>query len=164
MSSNNQNSSAAAGVGFVLAGVMFLAMFLFALLAFFSFVLTVLCVFAWNKTVRIGTLVIEPKHARGFVWRGLMGAFLTPLFVAFCSLAFNIAIVWDYLPHMVFGGYAFGSLGLELLFAGNANATPEPEIIPPAQLPHTGGASDSQAQIDAEPFRYASWDDEEAGK
>ncbi len=74
MSQNNQNSDAAAAMGFIVAGLMIMAFIVFALLAFVAFILTVLCIVAWNEPLTIGKQTLYPIEARRFVQRGLLGA------------------------------------------------------------------------------------------
>lgn len=166
MSSRNDESSAmATGVGIIGTAAVFMALFMFAVFAFFAFVLTILCVFAWNNPVTLGTWTIEPGEARAFVLRGIAGMSLVPLFFAFCDVVFGPAIVWAYLPHMMGVGYVGGSVGIEYLKAKSNQEQPQTEIIPPpSQLPtRTQGGTPSQ-ESQAEPFRFATWDDEENGR
>lgn len=62
--------------------------------------------------------------------------------------------------HMVVGGYTLGSIGVEIMIANNEAASPSVTYIPPQpELPPP-----SRPALPApprEPFRYASWDDEE---
>lgn len=163
MSSNNDEKSAVIMVvAFIGAVMMAIAIFIMALLAFAAFVLTILSIFAWNRPLRLGRIVITPEEARGFVYRGIAGALLVPAFLAFMTLLFDLNIEWSYLLHFMLAGYVGGSIGLEILFAqeepqggGPVHYHPAPPAIP-APTRQT-----MLAPPEAPPFRYASWDDEE---
>ena len=164
MSSNkNDNSAAATAVGAVGAGLAFMAVFLFAVAAFVASVLTILCVIACYRPLKIGKWTLSTEEAAWFLIRGSAGSFLVPAFVLFCDIAFNLGVVWYYLPHMMVFGYVMGSLGWEILTA-ESNPQPEVEILPPVQQlpPQSRQAQPSVwQQQDSQPFGYASWDDEE---
>lgn len=165
MSSNNNNdNSAGTGIAVVVGILAMMAIFVFAFFAFLAFLLTIFCIFAWNKPRTIGKWTLEPHEARGFVLRGIAGMWLLPMFVAFCDVVFSIGVVWDYLPHMMGVGYVAGSVGIEILTADSNAAPAQTEIIPQSQQityqPGNSQPSVSQ-QREPEPFKYASWDDEE---
>lgn len=159
---NDESTAMATAIGFVGALMAAAAIFLFAVFAFFAFILTILCVFAWNNPLTLGKWTIQPSEARGFVYRGLAGMYLLPLFIGFCDVIFHLGVVWSYLPHMMGVGYVLGSIGVEVLMANANEAQAEPEILPPApQLPAPQPQNPQPLQRAAEPFRFASWDDEE---
>lgn len=116
MSSNNNNAESTA-FAFMIAILGIAAMFLFALLAFIVFGMTVLALLAWNKPLQLGKWTIEPEEARAFVLRGVLGAAIAPVFLAFCGVIFDVPINWDYLAHFLGFGYVAGSIGLEILLA-----------------------------------------------
>jgi hypothetical protein len=74
----------------------------------------------------------------------------------------GVSINWDYFFFFVLAGYVGGSLGLEILFAnlpdeslaGTRMPARSPEVAPPP-------APRRLPPAEPEPFRYASWDDEE---
>lgn len=159
-SKNDETSGIAAGAGILITLLAFAALFIFAVLAFLAFGLTVLCFFAWNKPITLGKWTIEPDEARSFVLRGIAGMWLVPIFVAFCSILFGINIVWSYLPHMMAFGYVGGSIGIDIL-TSNSKPSQEIEILPPTpQLPAPPQPTPFQ-QRPAQPFEFATWEDEE---
>lgn len=184
-SNNNQNDTASFALVFGMVGALMAVFFLmiYALLLFGAFVLTILCIFAWNKERRLGNLVLTPEEARGFVTRGLIGAVLLPCFAVFCELTFGIRIHPEYLRHLVLGGYALGSLGIAMLMSNESETEGRVELLPPASPPslpmsgsgaaprtHTGfmppqprsWTVDAVDQANEGPgFRFATWDDEE---
>lgn len=164
MSSNNNNESSAAMmvVAFIGAAIMMVALFVMALLAFAAFALTILSIFAWNKPLCLGRLVIMPDEARGFVWRGIIGAFMVPAFLVFTSLFFDLNIAWEYLLHFMLAGYVGGSIGMEILFAQDDRMSARPIFDHPAQPTLPAPAQKALPPADPAGFRYASWDDEEA--
>ncbi|MDJ0387330.1 hypothetical protein QMO56_04310 [Roseomonas sp. E05] len=179
-SNNNSNEGAVLAMGFALVGFAILAMaaFIFALAVFVSFIFTIFCLLAWNQPFTLGKLHITPEEARRFVGRGLLGMVLVPVFALFCALLFQFWIKPDFWPYLIVGGYALGSIGVEIALAQDqaVQVMPPQGAIPPTidgvaerMPPHgphgsspnapSGGAS---AQRPKEPpFRYASWDDDE---
>src|SRR5262245_61319803 len=119
-SNNNDNSGMAAGFGLVVAVLGTIALTVFAVvffaLLFVTFVLTMLCLVAWNRPVTIARWTLMPEDARSFVRRGLAGAVLLPAFLIFLEQAFGVFISGEYLMHVIIGGYMLGSLGLEILW------------------------------------------------
>lgn len=165
-SKNNDNSAAATAVGIAGAGMAFAFLFLFAIAAFATFVLTILCLIACFTPLRLGKWTLTQEEASAFLLRGVAGMWLVPAFVLFCDVIFQIGIIWDYLPHMMGVGYVLGSLGWGLLTAETEMASTDVEVIPPAQqITHqpkpTQGSAWQQPHQNVEPFRYASWDDDE---
>ena len=160
-SNNNDNSGAAAIIGFALAVVGAIAIFIFAVLAFIAFVLTILAIFAWNSPLTIGKWTLYPEEARSFVWRGIAGAAFIPAFALFVSVVFDVPIDWQYLNYMLLGGYVLGSIGVEIMAASeDETAAPPAAYMPPSQqLPAPPRQSLPAPQ--AESCRFASWDDEE---
>lgn len=182
MSQNNQNNDLSGiWIAMGLAGAFIMVAFLlvYALLLFVTFILTIIAIFAWFKPVTLGRHTLEPAEARAFVVRGLIGAFLLPAFVVFCELVFGIRVNGDYLPHFILGGYVLGSLGVAMLEESNAadaataqtidhipapppvsQIAPPKGFVPSAKpgfMPPGYGPTPPQTQ----PFRFASWDDEE---
>lgn len=163
MSQKNDESTALA-MGAALLGAAALMFFaaIFAVAAFATFVLTILCLLSWNRPLKMGKFIFVPEESRAFVRRGIGGALLLPAFILFTSLLLNIHINWNYLNYMILGGYIGGSLGLAMLFAEDQQQTaaPSPEYIPPQnQLPAPPRGVQARHQPDT--FRFASWDDEE---
>ena len=164
MSSQNNDNSAAAGLGVVVVLLAVLGMLVFAILAFVTFCLTCLSLCAWNKPLRVTSkLVIEPEEARAFVGRGLVGAGILPLFAIFCVLFFDIQIRSDWWVYIFAAGYIGGSLGVGVFQAQeSANEAGGGIVVAPPQPPQPPSIpSQPQPQPERPPFRFASWDDEE---
>lgn len=168
MSQNNDNSGAAMGIAFVLAGLPCIALVIFAVLAFLALVLTIVAICAWNNPVRLFGQTLYPSEARAFVGRGLVGTFLLPAFIVFCEVMFEVRFPWDiYGQYVLMGGYTLGSVGIEIMMAeeGGTSSTVEiydPPAAPPSRLPEPPRALPGPES--KEPFRYASWDDEDEFK
>ncbi|WDR02389.1 hypothetical protein PSQ19_17525 [Devosia algicola] len=163
-SNNNDTSTAGAGLAIIVAGFAFFALFLFAVAAFITFVLSLLCVVACFKPLRIGKWELTTEEASWFLLRGTIGMWLVPAFIYFCDVAFSLGVVWSYLPHMFLFGYVAGSLGWEVLTADSKAEQAEAEVLPPAQqITHQASRSQVSPWQSQEPetFGYASWDDEE---
>ncbi len=160
MSSKNDESNALAfAAAFIFAGMIFLAFAIFAVAAFITFVLTIICVIACFRPLKLGNETIYPEQASAFIVRGCAGSIILPAFALFASALFKFQIVPDYWPYIFLLGYIGGSLGIEMLNAeddGNAgrSAPPLPPSPPQQSLPRP----------EPEPFRYASWDDEEEAR
>lgn len=165
MSSNNNDSSAiATGIGILGVGFIALAVFLFAIAAFVTFVLSILCLIACIHPLRLGKWVLTSEEASGFLLRGIAGMWLVPAFVYFCDIMFGLGVVWDYLGHLFVVGYVGGSLGWVLLTADSNAEQPQAEVLPPAhQITHQSNnpRPSPWQHEDEEPFKYASWDDDE---
>lgn len=159
MSSKNDETTAVVMV-FACLGAMaiMLAAFVFAVLAFLSLLLTFVALCAWSRPRRIGKFILEPEEARAFVYRGLAGSFLLPTFVAFCALLFGFNIQDSVWPYLFLGGYVAGSIGIEILMADQNGGGGAVDITPP-QVP--SAPPRSLPRPEPEPFRFASWDDEE---
>lgn len=141
---------------FIGAMAMFMMILAFAVLAFVALVLTVVCLFAWNSPLTLGKWTLMPDEARGFVYRGLIGSVLLAAFSVFIGIMFDIRIEDRAVPYILLGGYTLGSIGLEIL-AQEQGEAPHQTIIPPSQQI----APPSAPQPPAQPFRFASWNDED---
>lgn len=180
----SQQKDEMAGLVFVVAAIGAAIYFVFiamaVMMALFAIVFTILCLFAWNDTLYLGSETLEPEEARAFIYRGLFGAAAAPI------LTF---LVWLFLDRHAFGwevyalsaaiGYVFGSVGIEIFAAmdemetisagpdtkaetvsispGPAASPSQQPALPPAQIKTLPAPP-------AKPFRYASWDDEEEKK
>lgn len=171
MSSRNDETS---GMIFVLAIVVAVAyvivLAVFMIAAFATFVLTILCFFAWKRPIGSGNFIITPDEAHAFVGRGLVGAFMLPAFFAFLDVFFDADVNWNYILHMAAVGYMIGSLGIEILMAQEEAASPvvnvpRQQVLPPS--PPVKAIDVSNPRRSKKPsaphpsFEYASWDDEE---
>lgn len=104
---NNDNSGAAlVGVGFMIAFC-----FLFAFFAFVVLVMSVICLFAWNRPITLMKgMTVKPEEARGFIYGGLAGAVLGPVFVAFCAGIFKLTVIDQVWGFAILGGYTLGAI------------------------------------------------------
>ena len=129
--------------------------------AFTCFVFTILALLAWNGPLKLGKIVIEPAEAREFIYRGLAGAVLVPAFAFLCAVLFQEPGIIPFLGYLALAGYVLGSLGLEY-WMGQV----EPDFAGQPQAPHGILPPEVQQRAlpptQSAPFRYASWDDEEA--
>lgn len=154
MSSNNNNSDAA-GFAFVLAGLALFALLIYAVAAFMALVLTIVALFAWDKPLTLFGTTMAPQDARRFVYGGCIGAAVLPVFALFTSSFFGVVIAEWVWPHLFIGGYILGAyVGTDGLSDSQStdaqtDVTPSPALPPPA------------APAQPEPFRFASWNDEE---
>ncbi len=170
MQQNNDSSGMIFVMAVVGAAAFFMFAFVFALAVFLSIILTGFAIAAWNKPVTLFGETTTPEEARDFVRRGLLGAILVPCFALFASGLFGVHIRPDYWIHLPLGGYAFGSLGIGIWMAQNqqqkaAQAAQMQALLPPEKCAHpvqTIEATPVQpTQAQSQPFRFATWDDEE---
>jgi hypothetical protein len=163
MSQNsNSNSNEIAGVGMMFAVVgavaMMFLLFFYVVFAFIAVVVTIACLFAWNSPLHLGDLTIRPDAARRFVYRGLAGSVLLAAFCIFTTIMFGIRIEDQYAPHILLAGYTLGSVGITYLEWDPDSPQPQQTIIPPNhQIVPPPHAPEPPAQ----PFRFASWNDED---
>lgn len=158
--SNNNSSDSSMALAFGMAIVAFIGFGIMMLACFLSLVLTVLALFAWNKPRRYGNTTVYPEDARALVLRGLFFAAMSPLFYAIIVLVLGEHFDWQVFDWTILGGYVFGTGGIMILEDDDTpqvmpvySAPPAPPpVLPPTQL---------ALPLPAEPFRYASWDDEE---
>lgn len=167
MSQNNKNDEMTIVIMiFSVIGMVALAFFLMvaAVLGFLCFIMTILSLIAWNRPLNLGRLSIQPEQAREFVLRGLLFALTIPAFYIFCGFIFDYPILLEAIGYIALGGYVFGSIGIELMDEDERTVTAPPATYHPPQqqaLPPT----QPQRYLPApEPFRYASWDDEEENR
>lgn len=167
MAQNNDNSGLV-GFAFLIAFAWFAMVFVFAVAAFFAFVLTVMSIMAWHKPLKFGSNTITTEEAHTFVKRGLAGAVLIPAFAVFCAVLFGWIVKDEYWFYLIVGGYTAGSVGLGLFEAqqeeeekAKAAAVAQFYIPPqPSEPPRRAVRTMAQVQ-DQPPFRFATWDDEE---
>lgn len=159
-SRNDETNGMGAAIGIVGGAAFVMFMFLFALAAFASACLTVLCILAWNKPLQIGPYELSPRPAQAFIRGGIVGAGLAPLFAAFCSLLFTMPIVDSAWAYLILGGYVVGSLGMGYLTEKQMEQETQQNAVPTV-LPSVAQNSQPQMTSDYTAFRFASWDDEE---
>lgn len=161
MSSKNDENL---GLVLAIAVIGMIAAAMFAIIAFIAFGLTILSFFAWSKPLRLGdSVTITPEEAHAFVWRGVLGAILLPVFATFACVLFGARMDDVYWFYLIVGGYSLGSVGVCMMEAQEQQNAEEaarmiemyqqakPQAQPRKALPRP----------EAEPFRFASWDDEE---
>lgn len=146
-------------IAFIAAALYALAVMAFIVMAFVSLALTCVCLFAWSSPLTIGTWTLDPKEARSFVYRGLIGSLVFAALAVFGAIMFNVWIKDEHAPYILLAGYTLGSLGIEILMAQDNQqaAPPNQTIIPPSQQI----APPQQHEQPRKPFRFASWDDED---
>ncbi len=162
---NNDQSGLAIAIAFVGMAMFIMVAAIFAIAAFAAVVFTIIALCAWDKPLTLFKLTIYPDEARAFVYRGLLGMVLAPVFVIFCAVLFKFQIVPEAWVYIIIGGYTAGSVGIEYLKAqaeeeAAANATYIPPA-PPAALPQPEQPPRPTGKPD-ERFTFADWDDEEA--
>jgi hypothetical protein len=157
MSSKNDEASAMLlGIAILWAGLLYILLAVVAVVVFVALGLTVLCLVAWNKPISVGAATIEPGEARTFVLRGLAAALLLPLFVAFSSLLFGFDVAPGLWFYLFIGGYTYGSLIVDL-----HEEQEQAAALPPVQPQLPSPPPKALPRPPAEPFRFASWEDEE---
>lgn len=145
------------------AGALMAAIFVFTLGAFAALIGTILALIAWDKPLKMGRASIQPEQARAFVTRGIGGALLVPAFAVFAAVLLKFKIDPDAWLFLFIGGYTAGSVGVSLMLASGDQQRSEP--AEPAEAERLAVSSDhTQEQAEPAPFRFASWDDEEARK
>lgn len=161
MSSKNDDATALGAVGAVFGIV---AIFFFAVLAFIALVYTILAILAWDRPIKIGPLSMTPEYARRYLAWSVAGAIVVPVFAVFSEWLLNIHIRDNLWFYIVVGGYILGAIAMEMHDEEEKKAAalrPLPPVLPqpPVRQPEPlRGLPRPQAQ----PFRFASWDDEEA--
>ncbi|KAI93776.1 hypothetical protein T281_14660 [Rhodomicrobium udaipurense JA643] len=159
MSNKNDGSSEFAIVFGLIGASALLLIFVFYILGLvLAAVFTVISICAWNKPLQLGQNVVTPEEAQFFVYAGITGACAIPMLAWLSSVLCGFQIHPDAWLHMYVGGYCFGSIGLTML-ATNAGMFAPPAVEPvaptlPAQIAPPPAPK-------PEPFRFASWEDEE---
>jgi hypothetical protein len=137
-------------------------------IAVVTLVFTILSLIAWNRPVRAFGQVITPEEARRFIKRGLHGLWMFPYALLLLDYFTSLRINWDWLWVYLATGYVLGSVGMELIPTHDENGQPLIEILPPDYQPPRQEVLLPPAreprptpELEPEPFRFASWDDEE---
>ncbi len=149
------------------AGVLFLGAIVFAALILIAGFLTVfsLGVCILNRPVKVLSETVTPRDARIFLTGGISGAWMLPVFVWFCGLLYGIRIEDYVIQWLAVGGYIAGSFGLEIMVSNyERNTAAEIAARQPVAPPPPPKTIEARPVHKPEPFRFASWDDEEAGK
>jgi hypothetical protein len=150
-------------IALVGAVIVFMAAVVYALAAFAAIVLTVAAFIAWNEPLTLNGNTLQPEEARTFVARGVIGAVVLPIFIAFCDALFNLQVNWSLWPHFLLIGYTLGSVGLMVFENSDEPQTGGQVILPPTpRIPEPPRTIYTPPE--PKPFRFASWDDEEEGR
>lgn len=159
MSNNNGPSGEMIVIFAVLSILLMVIQFILMMIAFAAIALTaymtVISLFCWNKPQIIHGELITVEEARGFILRGLLGAFLA--FVA-TQFFFKQPLTEDEVFFAMLMGYIAASLGIEILTEldrqEKEKQAPPPtvEYLPPIEQPKA---------VDPPPFKFASWEDED---
>lgn len=147
----------------VAAAFFLIAAAVFALFVFAAIILSIVCLFAWNKPLTLWGDTLEPEDARAFVLRGFAGAMLLPAFVLFCALLFDLKLQEGTSIYVALAGYAAGSLGLQILIEKEKEEAAKTAALLPSLPPvieHSPEPTQPTPQASEERFRFATWDDE----
>lgn len=168
MSSNSNSMGPEMMVGIlVLAAIGLFFMVIAALFAFAAIVLTGFAIAAWNEPITCAGETLHPDEARAYVGRGVIGAIVVPIFVVFCSVAFQFNLN-EITEHgwllIMLGGYSIGSLGIEIAIQeerekAEATAGLNQEIL--SALPPQQPAPKPVHREEQQAFEFETWDDEE---
>ncbi len=159
MASNNDNSGAAVAVGLMAATAFAMAMIVYVVACFIALVCTVLSLLALtlNRPIPLwGGNAVTPDEGRIFLISGLAGAVGVPVFALVCAWLLNSRVDPYWWFYLMTGGYSVVSIGVAAYLAENEPSA-QPETLrvidhnPPAPAIATP----------PEPFRFATWDDEE---
>lgn len=157
---NDETSALVMVIAIAYAAFVFIALALFALMCFLSFICTLMAILAWEKPLHLGKIVVTPEEAQNFVYRGICGAIIVPLFAVFADVIFKLGVNWDYLLQITVAGYVFGSIGLEFLLADDGEQS-EPDAVKTIDVEPVEPRIVSPQEPQPEPFRFASWNDED---
>lgn len=98
--------------GYIIAWLALVAAIaMYAFYSFWAIVMTLVCVFAWNRPRRFFHLGITPYQARGIVCFGAIGSILLPAFGLYCGWLFELELPSDIWFYCWLGGYAAGAYG-----------------------------------------------------
>jgi hypothetical protein len=162
--SGNKNSEEATGLAILFVLGAFFAIGVWIFLAVVTAIMSLIALVACFHPLRIGGEVISRKDGYFFLLRGVIGWFAFPFIVLSIAPMFDIGIERDWIVYIMMTGYMIGSTGMEYVLykmsegAQQEAAAPVQTYSPPPSrsLPSPPGQP--------EPFRYASWDDEEEGR
>jgi len=159
MSSRDNDSGAAAAVGLVIAGFFILFVIFYIIAAVAALICTIIAILAWRHPVTIMGVTTHPEEAKAFLKGGLFGTWFAMMCVNFARFILDMQLNPEYVPHLFIGGYIIGAFGGRwVLEQVQLQRQAELDASPP-QLPAVQPRSLPRAE--PEPFRFASWDDEE---
>lgn len=158
-SQNNQSNGAGAAMGIVAAGMLVFFYVFVIVICILSFVCTILSLIAWFRPLKLGRWGVTPTEARWFIYGGIIGAYLFPMFAEFFLLLIELSIPVKYWDYANVVGYILGSFAGTLIY----EEIKEPE--PPARLEIEPTYIKRTPPPPApKPFEFASWDDEEESR
>lgn len=166
MASNNNNGvdETTMGLAILMVAAAFFFMAIFAIATFLAFVFTCFALAAWHRPLKIGKETMLPEEARRFVYSGAAGAVALPVFVVFTAILFGVQIREVWWGYIFTAGYDLGALGMAFAEAAEverakqaAALAPPPSAPPPQPEPKA-------PPREREPFEYASWHDDDAGR
>ncbi|GJD59495.1 hypothetical protein [Methylobacterium dankookense] len=175
MSDNRAPDPVAGAAAFIFLGFALLSVVLFAVAALFACIMTGFCVVVWyyNTPITICGETLTPDEAKRFVVRGVAGALIVPGLALFVCGFYGVQMRADALPYLAVGGYVLGSLVVGYfvekarLEAAQQQAAMQ-VLPPPEQSARTVRTTElaplrpeSSPDAQPQPFRFATWDDEE---
>lgn len=185
MSNNNNNDSddGAMMAVYMVGGIICaMASVIVIGVTFLCFVLTIMSLLSlWSPFTFGNKVLLWPHQAHAFLWFGFLGMIGIPCFAVIAALlgGHGHRITWDAIETLVLIGWVGASMSY-IFFADHNNAPemlelrrqaelenqppPMKEINPPAfgpDVPEIKFRGTLPAPKKPDPFRFASWDDEE---
>lgn len=152
---------------FVGMAAIFLFFVIYAIAIMLTGFFTILCLLAWDKRLKLGSLTIEPSEARAFIGRGLIGIAAGPLFLVILGMLFApmmegkpYNVTNDIWVHAALFGYMALSLGWEI-YSGEQQGETD-QVVHYEAPPVIESNRNAYRPRSERPFEYASWDDEDA--
>lgn len=180
--SNDDDNGAIIAISLVGGVVWAMASLMVIGIAFVCFVFTIMSLLSlWSPLTFGNKVLLWPHQARNFLWIGLLGLICVPCFAVTAALlgGHGHRITWDAIETLAIIGWVGASMSY-IFFADHDNAPemielrrqaelenqppPMKEINPPAfdgDVPEIKFRGTLPAPKKPEPFRFASWDDEE---
>ena len=160
--SQNNDSNASTVIAFAVAACAFFAIGIWIGLVILTAVLSLIALVGCFTPVKIGGEILQASEARWFLIRGVIGWFAFPFLILLIAPSFDWRIKDDWIIFLMITGYMIGSTGIAYLMhqLGIGETT---EVVAPVQA-HSAPQAQSLPALPsppAEPFRYATWDDEE---
>jgi hypothetical protein len=169
MASQDNDTSGATIVAVVVGGfgVVFGAIVIGMAVAAIAYILlatvlfTVLSVLAWTKPLHIWDGVVTPGMAHNFVLGGVCGSVVVLICLVIAEFLLGIDVPGKYIGWFIIGGYVAGAFICDhTMVADDLEEYGAYIPPPPADAPDAEPLELPQPQ----PFKFATWDDEEAGR
>lgn len=160
-SRNSENDAAMFGLAMAMMIALFAFLIVYFALAAYTAVVSLLCLFALFRPLKIGKHTITPKEARWFLGRGIVGWFAFPFLVITIAPLLNVGLKADWMVWLMLTGYMIGALGGEYIRHKLGEQDAAVDSMPPQTPPAPPPVLPQRAP---KPFHYARWDDEEAGR